>query len=131
VTVFVDSSALYALLDEDDDNHADAVAIWRRLLDRQRLVTHAYVVVEASALVQRRLGFRAATHLHQALLPVVRTVMVDQVTHARAVERWLTLRRRGLSLVDVTSFVVMETLGTTRAFAYDDDFPAAGFSTRP
>lgn len=32
MTVFVDTSALYAVLDADDDNHPPAAAEWRRLL---------------------------------------------------------------------------------------------------
>lgn len=129
MTVFVDTSALYALLDEDDGNHERAVSAWVDLLDRDRPVTHAYVVVETSALVQRRLGMQAAAQLHRALLPATRVFPVGAEIHARAVERWLTAGRRALSLVDVTSFVVMESLGITRAFAYDQDFRAAGFDT--
>jgi predicted nucleic acid-binding protein len=131
VTVFVDTSALYALLDEDDRQHRLAVSAWPDLLDRQRLVTHAYVVVEVSALVQRRLGMSAAIRLHQALLPPVRVIAIDDATHARSAERWLAAAQRALSLVDVTSFVVMESLGATRAFAFDADFATAGFTTLP
>lgn len=129
MTVFVDTSAFYALIDEDDRHHRGAVERWRDLLDRERLVTHAYVVVEASALVQRRFGMLAASRLHDALLPAVRVLLVDAVSHSRAVERWLVSARRELSLVDVTSFVMMQSLGITEAFAYDVDFAAAGFST--
>lgn len=32
MTVFVDTSALYAVLDRDDSNHAAAAAVWRRLV---------------------------------------------------------------------------------------------------
>jgi uncharacterized protein len=131
VTVFVDTSALYALLDEEDRHHGAAISVWPDLLDRERLVTHAYVVVETSALVQRRLGTAAAARLHHGLLPPVRVLAVDAVTHARSVERWLTSAQRALSLVDVTSFVVMESLGATQAFAFDADFTAAGFTTAP
>ena len=36
-----------------------------------------------------------------------------------------------VSLVDHVSFHVMRMLGITRAFAFDADFAAAGFSTLP
>ena len=129
MTALVDTSALYALLDEDDDHHGAPVKTWTRLLGAERLVTHAYVVVESSALVQRRLGTAAASRLHRALLPAVAVSAVGQRTHDRAVERWLGAGRRGLSLVDVTSFVVMTDAGLERVFAYDADFVAAGFTT--
>lgn len=128
--MLVDTSALYALLDEDDTNHRAAAASWPTLVDREHLVTHNYVVVETSALVQRRLGMRAAARLHGALLPAIHLHMIETETHARAVERWLAADRRGLSLVDVTSFVVMEALGISTAFAFDTDFAAAGFVTQ-
>ena len=43
-------------------------------------------------------------------------------------ERWLSAGRRGPSLVDVTSFVVMTDAGLERVLAYDADFVAAGFT---
>jgi len=46
----------------------------------------------------------------------------------RAIERWLTKRRRRLSLVEVTSFVVMRDQSLDRVFAHDDDFAREGFS---
>ena len=42
--VFVDTSALYALLNEDDAHHAAAAEAMGRLAGSQ-LVTHAYVIV--------------------------------------------------------------------------------------
>lgn len=130
MTVLVDTSALYALLDEDDANHADAALNWLHLLDAEPLVTHTYVVLETSALAQRRLGMAAAIQLHQSLLPVVSTVVVDELMHRRAIQTWLARGRRQLSLVDVTSFLVMGDQGLRRAFAYDEDFESAGFTTR-
>ncbi|MGH3318628.1 MAG: type II toxin-antitoxin system VapC family toxin [Streptosporangiaceae bacterium] len=130
MSVFVDTSALYALLDEDDANHKRAAASWQRLVDTSTLTTHAYVVVELSALTQRRLGMDAVARLHRALLPVVRQWTVDAHTHGRAVERWLAQSRRGLSLVDMTSFVMMGDRRLFWAFAYDEDFDSAGFDTR-
>jgi uncharacterized protein len=128
VTVFVDTSALYALLDEDDANHERAVAIWRALLTDHDLTTHAYVAVETTALVQRRLGFAAADQLHAAILPPVLLVPVDRELHDRAVTRWRSLSQRELSLVDVTSFELMAQGGLDTAFAFDDDFTTAGFT---
>ena len=128
MTVLVDTSALYPLLDEDDANHLEAVRGWTRLLAVERPTTHSYVVLETSALVQRRLGMAAVERLHRGLLPAVGITMVDRSTHERTVERWLTDRVRRLSLVDVTSFVVMRDRGLEHAFAYDDDFAREGFS---
>lgn len=127
MSVLVDTSALYALLDEDDRRYREAAAAWPVLLDAEVLVTHSYVVVECSALVQRRLGAAAAGRLHDGILPAVRLVAVDLDTHRAAVARWRSAGSRGLSLVDATSFVVMEHHRIGTAFAFDADFAAAGF----
>jgi predicted nucleic acid-binding protein len=131
VTVLVDTSALLALLDEDDAEHQRAATAWPDLLDDATLLTHAYVVVETSALVQRRLGMAAVERLHGHLLPAVDVRMVSRDQHGRAVARWRQEARRGLSLVDVASFVVMEDAGVARAFAFDEDFAAVGFHVVP
>jgi len=49
VIVFVDTSALFALLDRDDDFHSAARSFFPELATRT-LVTHNYVVVETIAL---------------------------------------------------------------------------------
>ncbi|MPZ52228.1 MAG: hypothetical protein GEU79_05765 [Acidimicrobiia bacterium] len=45
------------------------------------------MVVETSALVQRRLGMAAADHFHEYLLPVIDVTVVEHSTHDRGVER--------------------------------------------
>lgn len=51
--LYVDTSALYSLLDRNDHNHAVAKETWRQLLaDDVRLVTSSYVLIEATALIQ-------------------------------------------------------------------------------
>ena len=128
--VFVDTSALYALLDRDDENHVEASKIWACLLERERpLLTHSYVLVETFALVQRRLGLEAVRALHQDLIPVLGIVWVDQGLHLHraAVETLMASGSRSVSLVDRVSFILMQRRGIREAFAFDDDFPKEGF----
>ena len=83
VHIFVDTSALYALLDEADARHAEASDSLRRLVGTE-LVTHAYVVVETCALVGRRLPWPATERLVDGLLPVIDVRSVDSDLHAAA-----------------------------------------------
>ena len=76
--ILVDTSAWYALLDEDDVNHGHAVDRWHTILDEHALLTHTYVVLETSALVQRRLGMAAVDQLHDGLLPVALLATIDR-----------------------------------------------------
>jgi predicted nucleic acid-binding protein len=129
--VFVDTSALYAVLDADDANHKTAGAAMTLLLDDIEAgsvaVTHGSVVVEASALVQRRLGMGAVRALLDDLLPLMTIVWVDADLHQRAVAALLAANRSGVSLVDWTSFAVMREQAIEVAFAYDDEFADQGF----
>lgn len=126
MTAFVDTSALYALLDEDDANHDRARATFERLRGRD-LVTHSYVVVEVVALVSRRLGWAAVERLLDGILPVIRIVGVDEATHAAALRAFRGGRSVGVSLVDQTSFAFMRAEGVDQAFAFDGDFATEGF----
>ena len=69
--IFVDTSALYSLLDRNDANHTAASELWRHLLaDDEHLVTSNYVLVETAALVQGRLGMAAARDFHESIAPI-------------------------------------------------------------
>jgi len=125
VIVFVDTSALIALLDEDDLRHREAVATFRWLAKNVTLVTHNYVEVEAVAVAERRFGAAAGHRLTDLIFPIIRTIWIDEQMHANA----LSARRtaRGASLVDQISFAVMRSNAINTVFAYDADFESEGF----
>jgi len=130
LTVLVDTSALFALLDDDDPEHTRAAETFSSLREHsERLRTHSYVVSESAALVQRRLPARAVTALFERLLPVVDALFVDEAMHRAAVAALLASMPTRVSLVDFVSFEMMRTAGIDRAFAFDGDFERAGFAT--
>lgn len=124
--VFVDTSALYALLDEDDTVHETAAARLTALRGAE-LVTHAYVLVETLALVSRRLGRVAVTRLLDDLLTVVSVSPVDAAVHASALADYRQFESGSISFVDRTSFAFMRAAGIGDALAFDGDFRTAGF----
>src|SRR5687767_4459311 len=130
MTVFADTSALYALLDRDDRFHRAARVTFADLAGED-FVTHSYVLVEMIALTQRRLGGEAVRRFSQDFLPVLSTVWIDEATHASGLAALLAALPTDVSLVDFVSFQVMRERGIARAFAFDDDFQAAGFSPLP
>ncbi len=126
--VFVDTSALLAVLDADDRNHPRAKEAWARLLEEDApAVTTNYVLVETFALVQRRLGLEAVRVLAEDVLPVLAVLWVDEETHRRGLSALLTAGWRELSLVDCVSFEAMRQLGLETAFAFDRHFAEQGF----
>lgn len=132
MSVFVDTSALYALLSRSDENHRAAAAAFPGLRERGRLVTHNYVVVETAALVHRRLGSAAVRALLDDLLSPIEILWVDRDLHAVAQAAFLAgARRRGISLVDRVSFETMRREGVEVAFAFDPDFVSEGFAVIP
>ena len=129
MSVFVDTSALLALLDADDAHHLEAANGWRSLLDAdEALLATNYVLIETFAVTQRRLGMDAARVLERDLLPLVEVEWVGEELHRAAVAGFLAAGRRGLSLVDCASFEAMRRRGLTQAFAFDAHFAEQGFA---
>lgn len=128
MSVFVDTSALLAVLDADDQFHPRARAVWTDLIGRaEDLISTNYVLVETFALVQHRLGMEAVRTLEEDILPVIRIHWVGEADHRAGVMAILTAGRRQLSLVDCVSFLTMRQLNLKAAFAFDPHFTEQGF----
>ena len=132
MTVFVDTSALYAVLDQDDTNHASARESWARLLQESvNLSTSNYVLVETSALLQRRLGIAALRVFHEDIVPLLRIDWVARQQHHAGVEAVLAATRKKLSVVDCVSFQIMRENSMRAVFCFDKHFHEQGFDTIP
>ena len=126
MSVFVDTSAIYALLAAGASNHERALRATARLLGED-LVTHSYVVVELVSLVRRRLGAEAAARLIDEVLPDIEVADVDVSLRSRALSAFRAATASDVSLVDRTSFEFMRQRGISRAWAMDSDFTTEGF----
>jgi len=132
VSVFVDTSALYALLNRNDAAHTPAAEEWTALLSRRdTLVTSNYVLLEASALLGRRLGLDAVRAVRATVEPVIGIIWVDSLVHEEAMDTLLGAGQRDLSLVDCVSFTVMRRWAIDTAFAFDGHFVQQGFRCIP
>ncbi|HWQ69335.1 MAG TPA: PIN domain-containing protein [Patescibacteria group bacterium] len=125
--IFLDTSAIYAMADQADPQYERAKERFEALLDMgERILTHNYVLVEAMALIQSRLGLAAAFKLAHDCR-VFDIEWVDEATHEEAVRRLTRLGSRQVSLVDQVSFLVMQRRGVHTALAFDSDFEREGF----
>ncbi|MEF9426986.1 MAG: PIN domain-containing protein [Candidatus Mariimomonas ferrooxydans] len=128
MSVFIDTSALMAVLDADDGYHKKAKDIWVSLIsEEETIISSNYVLVETFALVQNRLGLKAVRTLQEDILPMITVDWVDEASHKAGVTGVLTALRKKLSLVDCTSFAIMRKLGIKKVFAYDPHFKEQGF----
>lgn len=132
MSLFVDTSAFYALLVRTEEGHRAVARDFReRVSSGSPLVTSNYVLLETVALLQDRVGLAAVRDLAERVVPLLRVVWIDARLHRRASDRLFRLDRRTFSLVDCTSFCAMEADGIQEALALDPDFTDQGFRVVP
>ena len=129
MAIFVDTSALLPILNQDDADFPKAQRIWERLAKEQAaLVTSSYVLVESLALIQNRLGMAAVQDCQESIVPLFQVVWVTETLHQMGVATLLIVNRRQLSLVDCVSFVVCRQRQIEQVLAFDAHFSEQGFS---
>lgn len=126
--LFVDTGGFYAAADASDRNHAAAHGLFEARGTAGDLVTSDYVFVETWCLIRARLGRDAAMRFWDAMSSgVVRTYAVtsEDLIRARAIaQAW---NDQDFSLVDCTSFALLERLEIEDVLAFDAHFRAYRF----
>ncbi len=128
MSVFVDTSAFYGAADDDDRHFARAKEL---LSAGESLITTDHVLLETWRLTRDRLGYTAADRFWGSLR--AGAAAVEHVTPADLEAAWAigeAFTDQSFSLVDRTSFAVMERLGVYRAVAFDDHFAVFRFGPR-
>jgi predicted nucleic acid-binding protein len=120
VSLFVDSSAWFAAVNLKDQHHARATAI---LSSRTDLGTSDFVLVETWLLIRNRITFGVAEEFWAGLRRGVAKLL--PTTSEDLVRAWAIGKEypdQSFSLVDRSSFALMQRLGITRVVSFDDDF---------
>jgi predicted nucleic acid-binding protein len=121
--LFVDTSAFFALANLADTHHAAAVAVFQSSVGRETLKTSDHVVIETWFLLRARLGRWAAMRFWDVLGSGVGTLLgVTSQDLRRGRELAQTWPDQAFSIVDCTSFALIERLDIRRAFAFDRHF---------
>ena len=126
--IFLDTSAVVALLDRRDSEHERAKKAWKKA-NREALVTTDLVLAEIVTLLRRRVGFEAACAAGERFL----SGSVAEIRYADSPlmgQAWTFFERyddQELSLTDCVSFALMKERRIRQAFAFDQDFRTAGF----
>jgi uncharacterized protein len=125
VTVFVDSSVFFAAANSRERSNQRAKTLLREAEGR---LTTDHVLVETWLLINNRLGRRAAERFWEAVRRGA--AEIEPVTVADLETAWAistAFPDQSFSIVDRTSFAVMERRGVTRALSFDDDFAVYRF----
>ena len=130
--IFADTSGWASLLDTDQEYHRLAASVYESVRENSgHFVTTNYVLSELIALLGSPMRYpreRAIAFVNGIKNSnFVRVIHIDEKLDAKA---WQLLSNRvdkTWSLVDCSSFVVMEHEKLTEAFTHDHHFSQAGF----
>jgi len=129
--LFVDTSAFFALANLADKHHDEAVAAYQANVGDDNLQTSDHVVIETWYLLRSRLGRRAAMAFWDGFDREVITVLgVTAGDFRRGREIAQEWPDQAFSIVDCTSFALIERLDIRRAFAFDRHFGIMRFGWR-
>lgn len=126
MSVFVDTSAWYAAADADDSGHERAA---RRIREfKGQLLTSDHVLIETWFLATRRLGRDAAERLVNGIrmgIARVEPAIVADLETAASISA--AFPDQSFSLVDRTSWSIMQRMGIHEAISLDSDFSVYRF----
>jgi len=120
LSVFVDTSVWFSAVAKNDRSNALAKSILQSIADP---VMSDHVLAETWSLLRNRFGRAIAEHFWETIRRSA--ARVELVTAADLEAAWsigLAFPDQDFSLVDRTSFAVMERLGIIKAASFDEDF---------
>jgi predicted nucleic acid-binding protein len=125
MSLFVDTSMWFAAVDTDDIDNSRAKAVLR---SGEPLIITDLVLAEAWSLIHHRLNRNAADRfwagLRSGIATIEPVILADLESAWQIGQSW---RDQDFSMVDRTSFAVMQRLGIVRAASFDDHFAVYRF----
>lgn len=130
-SIFIDTSALIALIDNSDSLHRQAgIAMSQIGKSRSRMVTTEFILMEVANALSRQ-PFRKCAIDYLNGLRHLKTINIFPASTELLHSGWLLYCDRSdkeWSLTDCISFEVMMAEGITKAFTSDHHFEQAGFT---
>ncbi|MDP3012566.1 MAG: PIN domain-containing protein [Candidatus Hydromicrobium sp.] len=132
MSIFIDTSAFFAILDSGDEFHKESKDTFLRLIgDKEIFHSSNYIIIETMVLVQNRLGLNALRTFQDDIVPIINIHWVDERIHNIAISSLLIARRKNISFIDYTSFELMRLLGLKKVFTFDKHFVEQSFKLLP
>ena len=130
--ILIDTSAIIAILCKEDRYHVKAKKTWFELLENDEILhINNYILLEAISLIQRRHGMDILRAFQNSMVPLLNVEWIREEEHTQAMSALLIANRRRLSMVDYTSFEIIQRLGIQKVFTFDDHFSEQGFEVLP
>ncbi len=124
-SVFIDTSAFYAMLDRSDRWHGEALRGFERLTrERRPILTSNLVVAETYVLARHALGHAVAVRWLESL--DISLAYQTESDHEQARVLLARFEDKDFSYTDAVSFVLIERLAMGTAFTFDTHFRQYG-----
>ncbi|MFQ5761321.1 MAG: type II toxin-antitoxin system VapC family toxin [Acidiferrobacterales bacterium] len=123
MSILVDTGAWYAIADASDRHHEEAKNFFLSRTGQARMITTDLVLTEAWALLSSHLGRQTARRFWASLREMQIPILTIEAADLEAA--WFIMQLypdQAFSLVDCTSFALMERTGIHMAFAFDSHF---------
>ncbi len=130
-TIFVDTSAWFALLSKNDKNHQKIKNIYQTILENNNtLIISNQVLGETFTLIRYKiennsLPFKFIELINKSMM--IKKIHIEAKTEKNAIKILENYKDQRFSYVDATSFAVMNRLDLKYALSLDRHFAAAGF----
>ena len=128
--IFIDTSAYFALADEEDKNHQAASGKMQQLIrERASFTTTNIVIAETHTLTLKRIGYKTALEVIERIYSSqIRIYRIREADEKKALDIIRKYTDKDFPFVDALSFAVMEKLHITQAFTFDKHFTQYGFT---
>lgn len=137
--LFLDTGAIVALHNKDDEHHAETKKLFDRIaageLSVTKLYSSDYILDESITTCYARTANRKlATELGRALLESKSIIML-KVDQAMLEEAWRVFSQRfldvPLSFTDCTTYALVQAHSIPHIFSFDSDFDKLGLNRVP
>jgi len=123
-SILIDTSALFAIVDADDDNHANAIKFLKGRGKHASLVVTDVILLESMTLIKSKLGQTVAVQAFHLLHESPRYQLI-QLAKQEWADTWTVFEKfedKDWSPVDCSCLVVAQRRGIRETFAFDKHF---------
>ncbi|MCL9814074.1 type II toxin-antitoxin system VapC family toxin [Natranaeroarchaeum aerophilus] len=135
--LFLDTGALYARFDADDERHGRAQRLFERIRSGKRrfrpLYTSRFVIGELATLLERKTTHADAVRAVNAIRESEAILILDLSDEGfdRTCESFAKYDDQSISFVDHTTAILAAKYEIEHVFAFDSDFETLGLTTVP